>query len=82
MVAALKVASKMHRSTLVEKTICFCSDLATNQDQILSQLTDWEKLVTKRAFAEAQEQNLLREWLGLVKPIHVGLSMLSTKATG
>ena len=61
-VAALKVASEMHRSTLVEKTIFFCSDLATNQDQILSQLTDWEKLMTSHAFAKAQEQNLLREW--------------------
>ena len=56
-VAALNVASEWNRATVVEKTISYCSDLATNQDQILSQLTDWEKFVTERAFAKALDVN-------------------------
>ena len=57
MVAALNVASEWNRATVVEKTISYCSDLVTNHDQILSQLTDWEKLVTERAFAKALDEN-------------------------
>ena len=56
-VAALNVASEWNRATVVEKNISYCSDLVTNQDQILSQLTDWEKLVTERAFAKALDEN-------------------------
>ena len=52
------MASEWNRATVVEKTISYCSDLATNQEQILSLLTVWEKLVTEPAFAKAQEQML------------------------
>ncbi|KAL7576621.1 hypothetical protein ACA910_005559 [Epithemia clementina (nom. ined.)] len=58
-VAAVQSTKEWNRATVVEKLLPFCSDLAQNQQLILQQLTDWEKLVTERAFTNALQQKQL-----------------------
>lgn len=49
-IAAITTCSDWNRATIVEKTIPFCNDLALNKDKILNVLSEWDKLVTQKAF--------------------------------
>jgi hypothetical protein len=55
-VAAVRAASKWNRPTMVEKLVPFCTDLVTNQQIILAELSDWDKIVTERVFDKALGQ--------------------------
>lgn len=52
-IAAVRGATEWNRSTIVEKTLQFCVDLKQNKDNILQELSQWEKTVTERAFENA-----------------------------
>lgn len=52
-VAALRATSEWNRSAIVEKLLEYCQDLASNQQLIKNELSDWEIMCTERAFAEA-----------------------------
>lgn len=52
-ISAIATCSEWNRATIVEKTIPFCNDLALNKDKILNVLSEWDKLVTQKAFDKA-----------------------------
>jgi len=52
-VAGVRNASEWNRSSVVEKVLPYVTDLKANKDTILSELSEWEKTVTKRAFDKA-----------------------------
>eukprot|EP00523_Entomoneis_sp_CCMP467_P018279 CAMPEP_0168819566 /NCGR_PEP_ID=MMETSP0726-20121227/8368_1 /TAXON_ID=265536 /ORGANISM="Amphiprora sp., Strain CCMP467" /LENGTH=563 /DNA_ID=CAMNT_0008871987 /DNA_START=1 /DNA_END=1692 /DNA_ORIENTATION=- len=52
-VAALETTNEWNRATVVEKTLPRVADLRENQESIKQAMTEWEKLVTERAFEKA-----------------------------
>ena len=52
-VAALRTTSEWNRSAVTEQLLPYSRDLVQNQQIILAELSDWEKLTTERAFANA-----------------------------
>jgi hypothetical protein len=52
-VAGIRNSSEWNRSTVCERVLPFVVDLAQNKGKILAILSDWEKTVTERAFANA-----------------------------
>jgi hypothetical protein len=57
--AAARAASEWNRTTVVEKLIPLCTDLALNKQIILDELSDWEKTVTERAFQKVHDIHLV-----------------------
>jgi Arrestin (or S-antigen), C-terminal domain/Arrestin (or S-antigen), N-terminal domain len=53
LLAALTTTAQWNRSALTEQLLPFCRDLIQNQNLILSELDDWEKITTEKAFANA-----------------------------
>lgn len=48
--AALKRTSQYFRSNMVETLIPYCTDFEKNRDSILGELSEWDQMITSRAF--------------------------------
>jgi hypothetical protein len=55
-VAAVRAASEWNRPTMVEKLVPLCNDLVANQQIIIAELSDWDKIVTELVFRRALGQ--------------------------
>lgn len=52
-VLALRAVTEWNRPSIIEQLIPFCRDFPNNHSKIRNELTDWERIVTERAFSNA-----------------------------